>query len=349
MIKPLKLHSGKEIGPNFPSYIIAEIGSNHDGSLEKAKKLITLAKKSGADAAKFQSFQAQLLSNVLTKKNDLWIDEPALKILEDLSLPEEWHLELSNHAKSENIDFISTPFDLERLGLLNILNIPLIKVSSGDLTNKVLLREIGKLQKPVVISTGAAHLDEIETALQILKNAGCKDIAILQCVSCYPTKISDANIQAMKTIQTTFQVPVGYSDHAPGMIVPLGAIALGASIIEKHFTDDTCLVGPDHPHSINPDEFAKMVKLIRELESALGSGVKEAVVEELDERIMARRALYAKHDLAKGTVITPDMIKVVRHAFKEGISAMEYDECIGMSIINSIKAHELLKWENLQK
>jgi sialic acid synthase SpsE len=349
MIIPLSLKNGKKIGPGHPSYIIAEIGSNHDGSLEKAKKLITLAKRSGADAAKFQSFQAKMLTNIYTKNDEKWVKEPALDILEALSLKEEWHQELRDHARKENIDFLSTPFDLERLQTLNKLDIPLIKVSSGDLTNKDFLKEIGKLQKPVIISTGAAIINEVRQALEILKDAGCKEIAILQCVSCYPTKISDANILAMKTLETTFQVPVGYSDHAPGIIVPLGAVALGASIIEKHFTDDKTLKGPDHPHSLNPTEFSEMVKSIRELESALGTGIKEPVEDEMDERIMARRALYANKDIAKGSSITKDMIKTVRHAFKEGIPAIECDECLGSIATKDIKEHEILTWGHLQK
>lgn len=342
MIKPILLKNERKIGPGFPCYIIAEIGSNHDGSLEKAKKLITLAKKSGADAAKFQSFQAHLLTNPYTKDRGDWVEEPAFEILKQLTIPLDWHQELSNHAKDEGIDFLSTPFDLERLQLLNNLDMPLIKISSGDLTNKELLATAAKLNKPIVISTGAAFLGEVEQAIMVLQMHGAKEIAVLQCVSCYPTSLTQANIFAMKTMQITFQVIVGYSDHTPGIVVPLGAVALGASIIEKHFTDDKTLIGPDHPHSLNPNEFLNMVRSIRELELALGNGIKRPVPEELEERIMARRALYANSDIKKGEVLTKEMVKIVRHAFPEGVSAADLNSIIGRIATKDIKEHELL-------
>lgn len=349
MIEPIALKNGRKIGPGFPSYIIAEIGSNHDGSLDKAKKLISLAKKAGADAAKFQSFQAHTLVNAFTKDKNEWKKEAAFEVLENMELPFEWHHILSDHAKSENIDFLSTPFDHERLQLLNSLDLPLIKIASGDLTNTKLLQEAATLKKPIVISTGAATLKEVQNAHKILTEAGAKQIAILQCVSCYPAHFSDANILAMKTIQETFHVPVGYSDHAPGYIVPLGAIALGASIIEKHFTDDKTLKGPDHPHSLNPEEFKELCESIRNMEKALGSGKKEPCIHEMDERVMARRAVYASKTIPKQTKITEDMIKTVRHAFSEGIPATEYDLVIGSITLSEIKEHEILSWDKLTK
>ncbi len=349
MIKPIQLKSGRKIGPGHPSYIIAEIGSNHDGSLEKAMKLISLAKSAGADAAKFQSFQAHTLTNAITWENQVWKKEPAFEILKNLELPLEWHQALSDHAKKEKIDFLSTPFDLERLKLLNDLDIPFIKIASGDLTNKQLLLEAARLAKPVVISTGAANLEEVRNALKILQEAGSKEIAILQCVSCYPTNFSDANILAMKTMQEIFKVPVGYSDHARGYIVPLGAIALGASIIEKHFTDDKTLIGPDHPHSLNADEFKELVKSIRDMEKALGSGIKMPCNDEMEERVMARRALYAAKSIPKGSKITQEDIKIVRHAFSEGIPATEFDLAIGSTTLSEIKQHELITWDKLSK
>lgn len=342
MIKPILLKNERKIGPGFPCYIIAEIGSNHDGSLEKAKKLITLAKRSGADAAKFQSFQSHLLVNPYTKKHAQWVDEPAFNILKQLTIPTEWHHELARHAKEEGIDFLSTPFDLERLELLDSLDMPLVKISSGDLTNKEFLSAAAKLNIPVVISTGAAFLGEVEQAIMVLQMHGAKEIAVLQCVSCYPTSFAQANIFAMKTIQVTFQVIVGYSDHTPGIVVPLGAVALGASIIEKHFTDDQTLTGPDHAHSLNSNEFSNMVKSIRELELALGNGIKRPVPEELEERIMARRAIYANADIKKGEVLTKEMIKIVRHAFPEGIPAADLNSIIGRIATKDIKEHELL-------
>lgn len=349
MTKHLKLNTGRKIGFGYPSYLIAEIGSNHDGSLKKALKLITLAKEAGADAVKFQSFQAATLTNFLTKKKSKWVKEPAFEILQQLTVPDDWHYKLFEHSKSQGIDFISTPFDLERLALLGKLNIPLIKIASGDLTNFELLKHAAKLKKPIVISTGAAYLKEIEKAVDVLKQAGGKEIAILQCVSCYPSDFKDTNLLAMQTLKTKFKVPVGYSDHTPGITVPIAAVALGASIIEKHFTDNPKLKGPDHPHSLSPKDFAFMVKSIRELEQAFGDGIKRPVESEKHERIMARRALYAKKEISLGTILTRDLIKTVRHAFEDGILVEELENVIGCQTKEAIKEHTLLTWTNLKK
>lgn len=349
MIKPIQLKNGRQIGPKFPSYIIAEIGSNHDGSLEKAFHLISLAKEAGADAVKFQSFTADTLTNFYTKKEGAWIKEPAFEILEKLELPLEWHEKLKKHADKQGVDFLSTPFDSKRLELLISLEVPLIKIASGDLTNYELLKAASQSKIPVVISTGAALLNEVKDAFTLLKNAQTAGIAILQCVSCYPAVIEKANILAMKAMQEEFLVPVGYSDHTPGHIVSLAAVALGASIIEKHFTDDKTLKGPDHPHSLNPDEFAQLVTSIRSLEQALGSGIKEPILEEMDERIMARRAFYAAKKIPKGATLTKDMVKLVRHAFPEGILANTLELPFGYLVKEDIEEHELLTWDKLKK
>lgn len=347
MIKSIKLKNGRQIGPQFPSYIIAEIGSNHDGSLEKALNLITLAKKAGADAAKFQSFKAETLTNYYTKKNHTWEKEPAFEILKKLEVPLDWHEKLQKHALNEGIHFLSTPFDNERLQLLVSLEVPLIKIASGDLTNKDLLTLAAHSKIPVVISTGAAFLDEVKTSFNLLKKAQAKDIAILQCVSCYPAKVEHANVLAMKAMQEEFQVPVGYSDHTPGSLVALAAVAIGASIIEKHFTDDSTLLGPDHAHSLNVQEFSSLVTSIRSLETALGSGIKQPIMEEMEERVMARRALYAAKQIPAGAKITKEMIKLVRHYFDEGISDSP-DIIIGRTVKKEIKEHELIRMDHLK-
>ncbi|HRD55744.1 MAG TPA: N-acetylneuraminate synthase family protein, partial [Parachlamydiaceae bacterium] len=264
-------------------------------------------------------------------------------------VPENWHQKLLEQAQAQGIDFLSTPFDLERLALLDQLNVPLIKIASGDLTNEELLKEAAKLKKPIVISTGAAYKKEIEKAVSILKKAGTKQIAILQCVSCYPSAFEDTNLLAMQALESCFQVPVGYSDHTPGSTIPIAAVALGASIIEKHFTDNPKLEGPDHPHSLSPKEFAFMVKSIRELELAMGDGIKIPTDSEKHERVMARRALYAKKEIPAGTILTRDMIKTVRHAFKEGILVEELDSAIGSVTKEVIKEHTLLTWKKLKK
>lgn len=344
-IPPVTLKSGRKLGNGHPAYIIAEIGSNHDGSLERAKELIRMAKQAGADAAKFQSFTAETLVNRKCLEKGRWKAEPAWEILEKLSLPIEWHRQLQEEAHAVGIDFLSTPFDLERLQLLIDLNVPLIKIASGDLTYLELLRAAGKSERPVVMSTGHATLGEIETALKVLWEAGCKDIILLQCASIYPSTYKDANIPAMVTMQHGFRVLVGYSDHTPGSLVPLGAVALGATVIEKHFTDDKSRQGPDHAFALDASEFAAMVQQIRHLEEAMVGGKKFPRPGEESERVMARRAIYAKVAIRKGEKIQRDLVKIVRHAYPEGISADRWAMLNGKVAAQDIAEDDLITWE----
>jgi N,N'-diacetyllegionaminate synthase len=343
--RTITLNTQKKIGPEHPSYIIAEVGSNHDGNLERAKKLISLAKETGADAVKFQSFKTHNLINDKTKKHDHWEEHPALKILEPLSMPLEWYRELNGHANAEEIDFLSTPFDLERLDLLVNLNVPAIKIASGDLNYIELLKKVAQSKKPVFLSTGASYLSEVDEAVRILRSSGCEEIVLMQCTSLYPPKFEEVNIRAMKTLESAFQVLVGYSDHAPGWTVVLGAVALGACIIEKHFTDDNSRSGPDHAHSLNPTEFTAMITQVRELETALGNGLKQPCTAEDLERILARRAIYAKIAIAKETKLTRDMLKIVRPALPDGISANLLSSVEGKIVNQNIEASQLIKWD----
>ncbi len=343
----MKLKTGRKIGVGQPTYIVAEIGSNHDGSLEKAKRLIGLAKEVGADAVKFQSFQAETLINHNWQNNGKWEKDPAWDTLENSTIPEDWHKELIESSNEIGIDFFSTPFDLERLKLLAEMDVPVIKIASGDLTYHEMLIQAGKLNKPIFLSTGHAHLVEVKVALDLLQQSGCDQVALLHCVSCYPTEIADSNIRAMVTLLEEFQVAVGYSDHTPGFIVSVGAVALGASIIEKHFTDDQSLPGPDHSFSLNPEEFSKMVNHIRTLEKALGTGVKTPVQNEEYQRTMARRGVYTKKTISKGNIIRNEDIKVVRHAYPEGIPANQLSEVLGRSASTDIPENTLLTWEML--
>lgn len=346
-IPTITLQTGRTIGTGYPAYIIAEIGSNHDGDLTRAKALIHAAKEAGADAAKFQSFQAETLTNPTFCANGEWKPDPSWKVLDQLSIPSEWHRELQKEANTIGIDFISTPFDLDRLKLLLELDVPLIKIASGDLTYHELIRAAGKSGKPIFLSTGHASLGEVEDALKVIWETGCKDFVLLHCASIYPATFEDANIRAMVSMQQGFQVQVGYSDHTPGFTVPLGAVSLGACVIEKHFTDDKSRPGPDHAFALDVDEFAQMAAHIRQLEAALAGGTKIPRPSEELERIMARRAIYAKCRIPEGTIIDRDHVKIVRHAYPEGFAADKWKELKGKKATRDIEENEIITWEML--
>ncbi len=348
MMKPhLHLHTGRIIGPGQPAYIIAEIGSNHDGSLDRAKQLVEQAYSAGADAVKLQSFRVNTLINSFWKPDGHWEAHRAWDTLEKLTVPEAWHATLQDFCQQLGIDFLSAPFDEDRLALLEGLNVPLIKIASGDLTYHHFLQQVGQLKRPVILSTGLSYLGEVEKALQILEDAGCDQVALLHCVSLYPPTFEDANIRAMVTMHQAFKVPVGYSDHTPGTTVPVGAVALGASIIEKHITDDKTRPGPDHPYALDVPEFTQMVSQIRQLELALGDGIKRPAPGEIGERVGARRGLYANQDLSQGQTLSLEMLKIVRHAYPEGIPAENFAMVQGKKLKRDIKAHEILTWESL--
>ncbi|MBI3901017.1 MAG: N-acetylneuraminate synthase family protein [Chlamydiia bacterium] len=349
-MKPvITVENGRSIGEGHPTYIIAEIGSNHDGSLERAKHLILGAKEAGADAVKFQSFQVERLINPKWRPNGHWEPHKAWKTLEGLALPEEWHYELKAFSNDLGIDFLSAPFDEERLQLLAKLNVPIIKVASGDLTYHSFLKDIGRLGKPVILSTGLAYLGEVETALTILEESGCDQVALLHCVSLYPPKFEDSNIRAMVTMHNAFKIPTGYSDHTPGSTVPLGAVALGANIIEKHLTDNKSAFGPDHSYALEVYEFREMVCQIRQLEAALGDGIKRPTLAELPERVGARRAIYTREAIKEGSVLSNKMLKVVRHAYPEGVPADKLDYLEGKLVTRDIEADTLLTWETISQ
>jgi N,N'-diacetyllegionaminate synthase len=341
----IQLPNGKILGAGYPTYIIAEIGSNHDGDLDRAKMLIQKAKESGADAAKFQSFKVENLINQNSRVNQCWQPDPAWNVLEKLSLSFEWHSALKKEADRVGIDFISTPFDLERLQWLIDLNVPLIKIASGDLTYHELLKAAGKSGRPVLLSTGHATLGEVEAGLTVLWESGCKDIVLMHCTSAYPAKVEDANIKAMCSMQHGFQSQVGYSDHSPGNTLPIAAVALGACVLEKHFTDDNSRQGPDHPFALNVNEFADMVLQVRRLEVALAGGSKTPRPVEKIERVMARRALYTRGPITKGTVLSRDHIKIVRHNYPEGIPADQWKHAEGRVVESDIEENQLITWE----
>ncbi|MFQ5479865.1 MAG: N-acetylneuraminate synthase family protein [Thermodesulfobacteriota bacterium] len=334
------------IGEKAASYVIAEAGSNHNGSLSLAKELIDAASLAGASAVKFQSFTAEGLVNPLRPDGKGgWEREPAFDVLEGLTIPWPWHLELKSMAESRGMDFLSTPFSTEVAELLYLAGIKAFKIASGDINNEPLLRVVASYGRPVILSTGASYMNEVEEAVSILTEAGAAEIALLHCSSLYPPDFNSVNLRAMNTLAERFSCPVGISDHTPGLAVTLGAVAMGAKIVEKHLTLDRKMTGPDHACSMEPVEFEQMVREIRHLEEAMGSPIKKPSAAELAERTGARRGIYVNMDIKKETLITGEMVKVVRHAY--GLEPKALKDVLGMRAARNLTKDMPLGWEDL--
>ena len=283
-MKPM-LIANKLIGRDQPCFIIAEAGVNHNGDINLAKQLINAAVEAGADAVKFQTFHAD---NVVTRdaekaeyqKSTTSSDESQYDMIKKLELPDDAFRELSDYANDKGIIFLSTPFDEESVDLLDDIGVPAFKIPSGEITNFPLLKKIAEKHRPIILSTGMATLGEVEEAFLYLKEMGSKDVILLHCTTSYPAPFDSVNLRAMDTLQCAFKVPVGYSDHTEGLTIPIAAVAMGARVIEKHFTIDRTLQGPDHQASIEPHELMAMVKGIRDVERALGDGMKKPTPEE---------------------------------------------------------------------
>lgn len=293
------------IGPDYPTYIIAEIGGNFDGSLEKAKRLIDAAKEAGADCAKFQTFKAEsIVSEGGFSKMELhgvhgsW-GRTVTEVFKDVELPLEWHKELADYCKQVGIDFSTSPYNKEAVDLCAELNLPFIKIGSGEITWLEMLDYIARKNIPIMLATGDATMSEIDEAVRTIEKTGNKDFVLMQCITNYPSKLESANVNVLKTYQSAFGCLTGYSDHAPGPVVAIASVVLGARVIEKHFTLNKKDKGPDHPHSMEPAEFKFMVDSIREVEKAMGSTRKEVQKEESETVFVQRRCLYAKKDLKK--------------------------------------------------
>ena len=327
--------------------IIAEAGVNHNGSIQLAKKLIDKAVFSGADAVKFQTFKAK---NVLSKnapkadyqKQTTNLRESQFDMIKRLELDERAHQELIAYCKEANIMFLSTPFDLDSVDLLNELGLQIFKIPSGEITNLPYLRRIGSLCKEVILSTGMSDLKEIGEAIKILTNAGTlkENITVLHANTMYPTPMEDVNLRAMQTIQNKFDVAVGYSDHTLGIEVDIAAVAMGATVIEKHFTIDKTMDGPDHKSSIDPEELKAMVSSIRNIEKALGSSVKKPSKSEKPNISMARKSIVAKKSIKKGELFTEKNITIKRPGI--GISPMKWDTILGKVAERDYQIDDLL-------
>lgn len=330
-----------EIGTG-KTYMIADVGSNFNGSLDLAKEYIHAGKEIGIDAIKFQTYSAEGLLNPVRPDGDAWA---AYEIVGRYELPLEWHQELFALSEKLGIEFLTTPFSLEVLDALNELGMRAFKIASGDLTFIPFLSRVGSFGKPVILSTGMAYMEEIDEAVSVLKHAGVNDLALLHCVSNYPPEYEAVNLRAIGTLRETFRVPVGLSDHTPDDVTALGAVALGASIIEKHIVMDRKIGTPDAPFAMTVPDFGEMVRRIRQLEDALGGGVKKPVAGELAERQWARRGIYAKTDIKAGETITMEKIKFVRPV--NGFPASEWEQVRDRTLKRPLKKNQPIFPEDL--
>ncbi len=329
-------------------FIIAEAGVNHNGSVELAKKLIDVAVVSGVDAVKFQTFKAEKLVSKNSQKADYQKenmkdgDNSQFNMLKKLELDIDTHNELISYCNDKNIMFLSTPFDHDSIDMLDDLKLPIFKIPSGEITNLPYLRHIGSLKKEVILSTGMADMGEIEDALDILIEAGTlkENITILHANTMYPTPMEDVNLKAMVTIGNTFDVVYGYSDHTLGIEVDIAAVAMGASCIEKHFTLDKTMEGPDHKASLEPEELKAMVKAIRNIELALGSSIKKPSKSETPNIKVARKSIVANCDIRKGETLTVDNLSIKRP--ENGINPMRWDEIVGTIANKDYEEDELI-------
>jgi N,N'-diacetyllegionaminate synthase len=343
--------AGRRIGRGEPCFVIAEAGVNHNGDVELARRLVDAAAKADADAVKFQTFRAEGVATALAPKASYQLEttgggESQAEMLRRLELGEDAFAVLKALAEERGLVFLSTPFDNESVELLDRLGVAAFKVSSGDVTNLPLLGEIGRRRRPVILSTGAADLDETAAALDALRQAGAEEIVVLHCVSAYPTPPEQANLLAMATLADRFGLPVGYSDHTEGETVALAAVALGACVLEKHLTLDSSLPGPDHRLSLEPDELTRLVQGVRRVEAALGDGVKRVVPAERVNVSIVRRSLAATEDIPAGTVLAESMLTALRPG--TGIEPARIGEVVGRTLRRDVSRGELLAAADLE-
>ena len=328
--------------------IIAEAGVNHNGDLGRARQLIDEAAMAGADLVKFQTFSANRLVTRTAAKAEYQTQttdkkESQYEMLRRLELSPDIHRELIDHCAARNIGFFSTAFDIESMDLLLRLGQEHFKIPSGEITNLPYLRHIGRLGKDVILSTGMSTLGEIESAIDVLEQAGTPraNITVLHCTTEYPTQMSEVNLRAMQGIQKALGVDVGYSDHSPGIEVAIAAVAMGASVIEKHFTMDCNLPGPDHKASLEPDGLSAMVAAIRNIEIALGDGIKRRVPSETANMAVMRKSLVASRAIKTGDKFSTNNVSVKRPG--TGISPMRWDEVIGRTASRDFSEDELIE------
>ena len=352
MFKKAKIKIGNRLIGDFePVFIIAEAGVNHNGDKKLAKRLIDLAAQSGADAVKFQTFHAE---NVVTKdaekatyqKSTTASNESQFEMIKKLELPDTAFSELAAYAKKRGIIFLSTPFDLESVDLLEQVGVPAYKIPSGEITNFSIIKKIARKKRPVILSTGMASLGEVEDAFSCLHENGCNNIVLLHCTSSYPAPLHSVNLSAMIAMRSAFHVPVGYSDHTEGITIPIAAAAMGACVIEKHFTLDKSLPGPDHKASLNPDELKAMVQAVRDVEIARGSGIKALHKDEVEIRKVARRSIVASRDIQAKEILTERDFAIKRPG--TGIEPRHLSSLLQKRARMNIKKDQLIHWHMIE-
>ena len=324
--------------------IIAEIGVNHNGNIDTAKKMIEVAKECGADIVKFQTFNTDALTSKFAKmaeyqKKNMGEEKSQKDMLKSLALSYDDFRELADYCKEVGIMFLSTPFDIGSVHFLDSLQ-DIWKIPSGEITNYPYLVEIAKTKKKIILSTGMCAMDEVEASLKVLKDNGAADITLLHCTTDYPAPLESVNLKAMLTLKEKFGCPVGYSDHTKGIEVSVAAVALGACVIEKHFTLDRNMPGPDHKASLEPDELKELVNAIRNVEKALGDGNKKPTESELQNRNVARKSIVALKPIKKGELLSEDNLTTKRPG--NGISPMHWNEIIGTHSKRDYEEDELI-------
>lgn len=340
--------AGREIGVGKPCFIIAEAGVNHNGNLEMACQMVQAAVYAGADAIKFQTFKAERLTTAHAPKAAYQAvatgeNENQLEMLHKLELSESDFQKLYDECRSRNILFLSTPFDEDSADFLASLNMEAFKISSGDVTNLPFLAHVARKGKAVILSTGMSYLNEVDLAVRTIQAAGNHDLVLLHCTSNYPADPADVNLRAMFTLGQAFQVPVGFSDHTMGIEIPLAAVAMGASVIEKHFTLDRSLPGPDHQASLEPAELQALVRSVRKVEASLGHGRKEPVEREANTAAVARKSIVARVDIPAGTVLNEAHLIMMRPG--TGLPAVMLQYVIGRTARVNIPAGRLISFE----
>jgi N-acetylneuraminate synthase len=347
----LKIKIGDRfVGDNEPCFIVAEAGSNHNRSLPQALKLVDVAVEAKVDAVKFQTFSAEKLYSkktptmtYLREKNLAGERESVWELLKKVEIPREWHKELADYCKEKGIGFFSTPFDLKAVDELEEIGVTVYKIASFEITHLPLLEYVAGTGKPIILSTGMSDLSDIETALEVIYKQGNYNVILLHCAINYPPDFKDLNLRAMNTMRQAFQLPVGFSDHTMGTTSDIAAVALGASVIEKHFTLDRNMKGLDHPFALEPQELNDMVQSIRDTEAALGSPIKRHTEAEDEMYRLGRRSLVAICDIAEGMVITREMIDVKRPGY--GIHPRMIDVVTGRAAKINIEKDDVLTWE----
>jgi pseudaminic acid synthase len=353
--RPVIEVAGRPVGPGHPCYVIAEAGANHNRDLDIAKQLIEVAATAGADAVKFQTYTAEGLYSRKTP-NPKYLDERKLlkqresgdaetiwELIKRVEIPWEWHDELAAHAEKAGIHFLSTPFEEAAVDALERVGVPAYKIASYEVTHLPLIDYAARTGKPLLMSTGMASLGDIERALDTANAAGCDQIALFHCASSYPAPFDILNLRAIQTLAQAYGIPVGYSDHSAGHTADVVSVALGACLIEKHYTLDRTMDGPDHNFALEPDELTAMVTAVREAETSLGSPVKRVTDEEMDLYRLARRSLVAATDITAGTTVTREHIAVKRPGY--GIPVYELEAVLGRTATLDLEADEILQWD----